>query len=107
MKRKLWLCGLVSLAITTLTGCVQPSPPQVKYLDYRLGRITTEGIEVNFNFEVSNPNPLQLDVTGYSYKVFINDKELVSADHQGFSLAASAKTKVSILALVTYDHLFG
>jgi LEA14-like dessication related protein len=107
MKKKLFASiFLLGLALL-LSSCVQPSAPEVKYVDYRLGQITTDGIEVNFNFEVSNPNPIPLDVTSYSYKVFINDKELVSADHKGFSLAAAEKTKVSILALVRYDQLFG
>jgi LEA14-like dessication related protein len=105
-KKLLASIFLLGLALC-LSSCVQPSAPEVKYVDYKLGRITSEGLEVNFNFEVSNPNPIQLDVTSYSYKVFINDKELVAADHQGFSLAASAKTRVSIAAVVRYDQLFG
>jgi LEA14-like dessication related protein len=107
MKKKLlaslFLAGLALL----LSSCVQPSAPEVKYLDYKLGHVTPDGIEVNFNFEVSNPNPLPLDVTSYSYKVFINNNELVSADHKGFSLPASGKTRVSIQAVARYDQIFG
>ena len=106
IKKAFFALFLLSLGFV-LSSCVQPSAPDVKYVDYKLGRITSEGLEVNFNFEVSNPNPIPLDVTNYSYKVFINDKELVSADHQGFSLAAAAKTRVAIAAVVRYDQLFG
>ena len=105
-KRVLASIFLLGLALL-LSSCVQPAAPAVKYLDYRFGQVKSDGIEVYFNFEVSNPNPVPMDVTSYSYKIFINDKELASADHQGFSLAASAKSKVSILAFVRYDQLFG
>jgi LEA14-like dessication related protein len=106
IKKAFFLLFLLSLGLV-LSSCVQPSAPEVKYVDYKLGRITPEGLEVNFNFEVNNPNPIPLDVSNYSYKVFINDKELVAADHQGFSLAASAKTRVSIQTVVRYDQIFG
>lgn len=107
MKKKLFASiFLLGLALL-LSSCLQPSSPEVKYLDYKLGRVTTDGIEVNFNFEVHNPNPIPLDVTIYSYKIFINDKELAQADHKGFSLAASAKSRITISALVRYDQLFG
>ncbi len=107
MIKKAFL-ALFLLAIgLVLSSCVQPAAPEVKYLDYKLGRVTAEGLEVNFNFEVKNPNPIPLDVSNYSYKVYINDKELASADHQGFSLPASDKTKVTIPAFVRYEQLFG
>jgi LEA14-like dessication related protein len=106
MKKAFFVLFLLSLGLL-LSSCVQPSAPEVKYVDYKLGRITSDGLEVNFNFEVNNPNPIPLDVTSYSYKVFINDKELVSADHQGFSLAAAGKTKVAIQTVVRYDQIFG
>jgi len=106
LKKALTALFLLAIA-AVLSSCVQPAAPEVKYLDYKLGKVTTEGIEVNFNFEVKNPNPVPLDVTNYSYKVYINDKEMASADHQGFSLPASDKTRVTIPAFVRYEQLFG
>ena len=106
IKKAFSLLFLLSLGLV-LSSCVQPSAPEVKYVDYKLGRMMSDGIEVNFNFEVSNPNPIPLDVTSYSYKVFINDKELASASREGFTLPASDKTKVIIPAFVRYDQLFG
>ena len=106
IKKAFLVLFLLSLGLL-LSSCVQPSAPEVKYVDYKLGRVTTDGLEINFNFEVNNPNPIPLDVTNYSYKVFINDKEIVSADHKGFSLAASDKSKVSIQTVARYDQIFG
>ncbi|MBN3033731.1 MAG: LEA type 2 family protein [Candidatus Saganbacteria bacterium] len=108
MTLKKAFLALFLLAIgASLSSCVQPSPPDVKYVDHSIGRVTADGFEVNFNFEAANPNPLQLDVSGYSYKVFINDKELASADQKGFSLPASGKTKFTVPAFIRYDQLFG
>lgn len=106
LKKAFSALFLVSLGLL-LSSCIESTAPEVKYLDYKLGKVTNEGIEVNFNFEVKNPNPVPIDVTGYSYKVFINDKELASADRQGFNLPASDKTRVTVPAFVRYEQLLG
>jgi LEA14-like dessication related protein len=106
IKKAFLMLFFLSLSLV-LSSCVQPSAPTVQYQNYYLGQVTAQGIEVNFNFEVGNDNPIPLDVTNYSYKIFINDNELIAASHEGFSLPASGKTKVTIPAFVRYDQLFG
>lgn len=93
--------------VPMLAGCLQPSPPEVKLQDYSIGKVTLEGIEVNFNLEVKNPNPVPLDVSGYSYRVYINDIEFLNENRSGFSLPAADKKVITIPLFVRYDKLYG
>ncbi|MFH1347178.1 MAG: hypothetical protein ABIH22_00630, partial [Candidatus Margulisiibacteriota bacterium] len=77
MIKKIFLgLTLLSLALIS-TSCVNLSAPKAEFLEYKIADITTEGIEVNFFFNVENSNPLPIDVSKYDYKVFIEDKELL------------------------------
>jgi LEA14-like dessication related protein len=98
---------ILILALLSLSACFEPSPPKVNYQDYQISRVTLEGIEVSFNFEVDNPNPLGIDISSYAYKVFINDREFLSEKRAGFNLPASNKKKIAIPVNIRYDRLFG
>ena len=107
MNNKLWLLPALSLLVFTLAGCIQPSPPEVKLQDYALSKVTLEGIEINFNLEIKNPNPIPMDVTSYAYKIYLNDIEFLNENRTGFSLPASDQKLVAIPVYVRYDKLFG
>jgi LEA14-like dessication related protein len=107
MNNKLWLLAPLALLVLALAGCVQPSPPEVTFQNYALSKVTLQGIEVNFNLLVKNPNPIQLDVTNYAYKIYLNDIEFLDENRTGFSLPASDQKLVAIPVYVRYDKLFG
>ncbi len=88
-----------------LSGCVKLDAPEVKYIDSKIDQVTLEGIRVNFYFDIKNPNGVPLDITGYSYKVFINDRELLNDKRPGFSLLATETTRVTITTFVRYDKV--
>lgn len=107
MRKLFLLVPILLIAAALLGGCVQPSPPEVKLQNYSISRVTLEGIEVNFNLEINNPNPIPMEVAGYSYRVFINDIEFLNENRTGFSLPASDKKIVTIPVNIRYDKLFG
>ena len=107
MKRKLWLCGALPLLVLILAGCIQPSPPEIKLQDYAVSKVTLAGLEVNFNLMVKNPNPIQMDVANYAYKVYLNDIEFLDETRTGFSLPAAGQKLVTIPVYIGYDKLFG
>jgi len=90
-----------------LTSCFEPSPPKAEYKDYEISRITLQGFEVNYYFEVENPNPVPLDISSYSYKVYINNREFLSENRAGFRLPPSGKQTITIPVNIRYDRLFG
>jgi LEA14-like dessication related protein len=90
-----------------LVGCDKVASPEATFKDYTISRVTFEGIEVAFNFTVNNPNPVALDVTDYSYKIFLNDKEFLADTRPGFSLPSAEKAEISIPVMIRFDKLFG
>ncbi|OGC11440.1 hypothetical protein A3K48_02880 [candidate division WOR-1 bacterium RIFOXYA12_FULL_52_29] len=90
-----------------LTGCVNFEGPKAVYRDYNIGRVTSAGIEVNFNFDVTNPNPVDLTINQYSYKVQINNKPLLDETRPGFTMTANQKKPITIPVMVGYDAVFG
>ncbi|MFH1387592.1 MAG: LEA type 2 family protein, partial [bacterium] len=105
MLKQLITVILLLLAVTFLSSCLQPSPPDVYYVNYKISRVTASGVEVNFNFDVKNSNPISIDVPKYAYKVFINGNELLSEEHNGFSLPPSDKKRIVIPVNIRYGAL--
>jgi LEA14-like dessication related protein len=95
------------MLVLTCAGCFQPSPPEVKLQDYSISKVTLEGIEVNFNLEIKNPNPVPLEVANYAYRVYLNEIEFLNESRTGFSLPAADKKLVTIPIFVRYDKLYG
>lgn len=107
MLRKAVIIPILFSVAIFLSSCFEPSPPKVEYLNYEISRVTLQGINVNFYFDVENPNSLPIDVSKYSYKVYINNRELLSEEEAGFNLPANAKKKITIPVNIRYDQVFG
>lgn len=107
MNNKLWLFALLPFLLLTLAGCFQPSPPEVTFDSYALSKVTLEGIEINFNLEIKNPNPIPMEVTNYTCKIYLNEIEFLDENRAGFSLSAADKKKVTIPVYVRYEKLLG
>jgi LEA14-like dessication related protein len=103
--KKMFLFSIIVLLF--VAGCVQLDSPKVKYIDYRINRVTTDGVEVNFFFDVTNKNPVSLDVANYSYNVYINNKKIITQTGSGFSLDANATKRITLPVFVRYEGVFG
>ncbi|MEE8637741.1 MAG: LEA type 2 family protein, partial [Candidatus Margulisiibacteriota bacterium] len=103
MKKKILIALILISSALVLSSCFEPSPPKAEYLDYEITNVTLQGIQVSFYFDVENPNPLPIDVSKYSYKVYINNRELLSQKRAGFNLPANGKKKIAIPVNIRYD----
>ena len=106
IKKGIILFALFLLALGSIS-CFEPSPPKAKYKDYEISRVTLQGFEIDFYFDVDNPNPVPIDISGYSYQVYINNREFLSENRAGFRLPSSGKETITIPVYVRYDRLFG
>ena len=93
------------LCLFFIAGCVQVEAPKATYLDAKITKVTLEGAEVNFNFNVENKNPIPIDISSYSYKIFINNRELLSENRGGFNVPANSTKALSIPVFVRYDKV--
>lgn len=108
MLRRLFVLSLIlSLSALALSSCFQPAAPKAEFVEYKISNVTLEGIEAHFFFNISNTNPLPIDVSWYSYKVYINDREFLSEKQGGFNIPANGKKLISIPVTLRYEQVFG
>jgi LEA14-like dessication related protein len=107
MLRKITYALFVFTCALLLSSCAQPSPPKAEFVEYKIAAVTLEGIRVNFIFKVNNPNPLGVNISSYSYKVYINDQEFLSETRPGFNLDANGTNLIELPVVIRYDRLFG
>jgi LEA14-like dessication related protein len=96
---------LLLFCLIFIAGCVQVEPPKATYLDATITKVTLEGAQVNFRFNVQNKNPIPIDISNYSYKIFINNRELLSESRGGFNVPANSTKVLSIPVFVRYDKV--
>ncbi len=99
----------IFLAISSLfiSGCVNLDSPKVDFKDYTIGSVAADGITANFNFDVTNTNPIDLNIANYSYQVFINDKKIVEQTGAGFTLSANKTSRITLPVFIKYEGVFG
>ncbi|MBU0501675.1 MAG: LEA type 2 family protein [bacterium] len=106
MIKKAFFLLIIATISLALTSCA-PQQPTVKFIEHKANSVTTDGVELTFLFEAENPNSLDVNVVSYKYKVFINDKELLSEVRGGFNIPRNSKKKILVPVMVRYDKLFG
>ena len=107
MFKKILLVSILACLALAVTSCVQPSPPKAKYIDYEITTVHLQGIVVNYYFDVENPNPLPIDVSKYSYTIYINNRVFLKESRAGFNLPANSKKRITIPVTLRYDRVFG
>ena len=96
---------LLSLFLFLLTGCVSVEPPKVVYIRTDITSVSMQGAQLALVFNVENKNPFALPVKSYSYKVYINNRELLNDTGSGFALNAMETKDVLIPVFVRYDRV--
>jgi LEA14-like dessication related protein len=94
------------LSLLMITGCINVEPPKVTFIDSNIEKVTAQGIDTVFRFNVSNPNIFAVDVSRYNYTVKINGHELLSEERSGFSVSGISSREVVIPVTIKYEKLF-
>ncbi|MFC1495827.1 LEA type 2 family protein [Candidatus Margulisiibacteriota bacterium] len=93
------------ILVIGLSGC-QFSEPKANYIDSKVTKVTLQGAEVEFYFEVENPNPLDIEISEFSYRVFINGRQLLDEHRPGFAVGPNSNKKITLPVFVRYDRVF-
>jgi len=107
MLKRILLASIMTCLALAGTSCFEPSPPKAEYIDYEITNVHLQGIVVNFYFDVENPNPLPIDVSKYSYTIYINNREFLKESRAGFNLPANGRERITIPVTLRYDRVFG
>ena len=113
-NRKFIQTIILTLASSLMFGCsalkLALSPkiqePEIKYIDYKIGRPTTKNILVYLHFNAHNPNKIGLKNTTASYEFFIGENRLIKGETLKFDLKPNGDTKIVVPAEIFFNDSF-
>lgn len=104
---------LLPLLALGLTGCEELLPllqdylPQVRFQTLTVDTIDFEQAEVDFVFEVDNPNPIDVKLSSFSYALGLADTPLFDGDNQeGFQLEASGASELRLPVSLRWEDTY-
>jgi LEA14-like dessication related protein len=97
----------LSLAGCSLVQIATMEPPRVDITGVQLVSATLSGADVLVQFQVDNPNDVNLILDGVGYKLRLNGQPLLDGSYdQRTEIAASGPTTVSLPVKVKLDDLY-
>ncbi|MFA5928702.1 MAG: LEA type 2 family protein [Candidatus Margulisiibacteriota bacterium] len=106
MKTKLTILLLAITALIILPGCVQPQSPTVEYRSVVVKSLNFDRAKMEFDFDVTNPNPISVDSAKYDYSISVEGREILRADNVPMSLPANSTKRVILPVEVKYVKVF-
>lgn len=98
------------LALAFLTGCtgdLSAYMPAVKFKEFRVNDIDFEYIDVDFVFDVENPNPVGIPIERFDYALGFEGIEFISGDDpNGLQVAADASSEVALPVGIVFQDLY-
>jgi LEA14-like dessication related protein len=114
MKRSTLVVVLAVALLVVTPGCAllralfgSFKRPAVNFVNAELQNVSFTQATVNLNYDVDNPNGLDLEIATIEYQLFIEDRPLASGrPPNGFSLPANQKTRLAFPAQVKFTDVF-
>lgn len=100
----------MTLALALLVGCtgdLSAFMPTVKFQRLDVNDIDFEAIDVDFVFDVQNPNPVGVPVDRFAYALALGGVELVSGDApEGLDIAADGSSEVALPLNLVFESVW-
>ena len=81
--------------------------PDVTLADYRISDLNLREVELTFDVEVSNPNPLAIDLASYTYEFDIEGNSFLRGNQTSNSQIAANGTQILQIPLrMSYSQLY-
>jgi hypothetical protein len=109
MNRPFHLLAATATLLALGTGCeeIEPFLPTVAFQALEPEEITFERAKVDFVFAVDNPNPVEVDLSSFSYALGLEDVPLLDGDNEdGFTLEASNASELRLPVDLTWQGVF-
>ena len=104
--RCIYLIGATTLLAT---GCAETDAflPTVKFDKLDIRAISFEEIQTEFVFDVSNPNPIEIELANFSYALDLQSVALFSGDNaDGFTLGNRTDTQLVLPVDVVFSDVW-
>lgn len=99
------------LSFALLTGCVggdfSSYLPTVKFRTLTLQDIDFEQIDVDFVFDVENPNPVDVPLSRFDYALTLEEIEILSGDDpNGLELTAEGTSELALPVALDFGNVY-
>lgn len=100
------------MILALLLGCTSGGDlsafvPKVKFQRLDLSSIDFEHIEVDFVFDIDNPNPIDIPISTFSYALGLEGIELLAgADPDGLRIRAEGSSELSLPVGIDFANIF-
>ncbi len=97
----------VSLSCATIKEFASMQKPTARISDFKVTNFSLQDIELTFDMEVDNPNPVTVALSQYDYDLQLNSQSLVKGSQPtNSSVEASAKSVVQIPVSFGFKDLY-
>lgn len=97
------------LAVCASWGCeeLEPYEPKVTFDSLNVHEVDWEQVQVDFVFEVENPNPISVSLASFDYALEFSDVEwLTGDDPDGLTLQASDSSELALPVQFGFEELY-
>lgn len=100
------------MTLLLLGGCLTGSDlssiiPSVKFNSLELTAISWEKIDVNFNFDVDNPNPIDIPLQRFNYGLALSGIDILEGDSpDGLNLSAEGTSQMALPVSLSFAGIY-
>lgn len=101
-------CMLMLLSsCAALRDAADVREPEVRFSDMSIQNINFDGVTLLFDFDVSNPNRLDVSADGYNYEFFINDQSFITGTQdERLEISRESTSTIQIPVSMTFSNLY-
>lgn len=100
--------GTACSMVRSLTGGTQAQKPRAELVAARLSGISFDRADLQFDINITNPNPLGVTLAGFGYRLTVNGHPFLQGrEEKNLHIQARGESLLQIPAVLVYDHLYG
>lgn len=97
----------VFTSCATLRDAANVQEPDVQFSNMSIQNINFNGVTLLFDFDVTNPNRLDVSADGYNYEFFINGQSFISGTQDDWlEIGRESTTTIQVPVSMTFSNLY-
>lgn len=103
----LLILSALLFSCSTLRDTADIKEPQVQFSNMSIERISFDGVTMLFDFDVTNPNRLDVSAEGYNYEFFINDRSFIQGvQDQPITVNRESTSSIQVPVSMNFRELY-
>lgn len=99
--------SILLFSCSTLRDTADIKEPDVRFTNMSIESISFDGVTMLFDFDVTNPNRLDISAEGYNYEFFINDRSFLQGiQEQPISVDRESTSTIRVPVNMNFRELY-